>query len=240
MYLTKNDLLQSSIFESYADAKRYVEAAYGRFCRTIWLAAQEQPTRIFEFGANPYFLTRMLAHAFPNAVIRTANWFGFDLGQDNIVVQRTQRFTFTSLHFNIEHTEHPAWDQTGNNYDLVLFCEILEHMLVDPTPVIQKINGMMRPGGRLILTTPNVFWTHYLLEWEKKKNIYPWYSEHGAYGRHNRLWATYEIEDKAEEWGFQLETIFTESVVDASVVKTKPSSTDKNAEGIFAVLRKPK
>lgn len=40
-------------------------------------------------------------------------------------------------------------------YDLVLFVEVLEHLLVNPIPLLRAMGLLLRPGGRLLLTTPN-------------------------------------------------------------------------------------
>jgi SAM-dependent methyltransferase len=41
-------------------------------------------------------------------------------------------------------------------YDLVLFVEVLEHLLVDPLVLFRAIYDRLRPDGRLLLTTPNM------------------------------------------------------------------------------------
>jgi SAM-dependent methyltransferase len=41
--------------------------------------------------------------------------------------------------------------------DLVLLVEVIEH-LTDPASVLQEIRRVLRPGGRLFLTTPNYQW----------------------------------------------------------------------------------
>lgn len=40
-------------------------------------------------------------------------------------------------------------------YDLVLFVEVLEHLLVNPVPLLRAMGSLLRPGGALVLTTPN-------------------------------------------------------------------------------------
>lgn len=41
------------------------------------------------------------------------------------------------------------------NRDLLLLVEVLEHLLVNPFPLVAAMGRLLRPGGYLILTTPN-------------------------------------------------------------------------------------
>lgn len=40
--------------------------------------------------------------------------------------------------------------------DAVVFAEVLEHLKLPPIGVLRLLAGILRPGGRLLLTTPNV------------------------------------------------------------------------------------
>jgi len=42
-----------------------------------------------------------------------------------------------------------------DSVDLVLFCEIIEHMAFNPIPFWKQVYRVLRPGGRIIVTTPN-------------------------------------------------------------------------------------
>lgn len=44
-----------------------------------------------------------------------------------------------------------------SSVDVVLFCEILEHITFNPVGMWRAIYRVLRPGGRIILTTPNVY-----------------------------------------------------------------------------------
>lgn len=43
-----------------------------------------------------------------------------------------------------------------SDYDLILFVEVLEHLLVNPILLFRELWTHLAPGGRLFLTTPNL------------------------------------------------------------------------------------
>lgn len=45
-----------------------------------------------------------------------------------------------------------------SSIDLVLFCEIIEHLTFNPIPLWKEIYRILAPGGRIIVTTPNAFY----------------------------------------------------------------------------------
>jgi SAM-dependent methyltransferase len=46
------------------------------------------------------------------------------------------------------------------NYDLVIFSEVLEHLMANPVEVIEWLLSLLKPSGYLLLTTPNMFSKH--------------------------------------------------------------------------------
>jgi 2-polyprenyl-3-methyl-5-hydroxy-6-metoxy-1,4-benzoquinol methylase len=56
------------------------------------------------------------------------------------------------LQGDIENIE-PIWP--AGHFDLILCLDVLEH-LVDPWRVLQRLQTLLRPGGRLIASIPNV------------------------------------------------------------------------------------
>jgi len=60
--------------------------------------------------------------------------------------------SFRAVRFDRPET----FEALPGGYDLVLFVEVLEHLLQDPLPVFRRIHDQLRPNGRLLLTTPNL------------------------------------------------------------------------------------
>jgi 2-polyprenyl-3-methyl-5-hydroxy-6-metoxy-1,4-benzoquinol methylase len=44
-----------------------------------------------------------------------------------------------------------------NHFDVVIMCEVVEHMPVPPYKILSKIRTWMKPGGLLFMTTPNLY-----------------------------------------------------------------------------------
>jgi len=42
----------------------------------------------------------------------------------------------------------------SGNYDIILFTEIIEHLVFNPVNTLSKLRSMLKPDGRLIITTP--------------------------------------------------------------------------------------
>ena len=91
---------------------------------------------------------------------------------------------------NVEEDRFPYSDES---FDVVLFCEVIEHLQTDPVAAIEEIHRVLRPGGRLVLTTPNVARLENVARLVAGANIYDPYSGYGAYGRHNREYTRHEL-----------------------------------------------
>ncbi len=62
--------------------------------------------------------------------------------------------------------DHPEWtDETRGPFDAVVCVETLEHV-ENPRQVLRSIRAMLRPGDRLLVSTPNVTHPHSLLKTE--------------------------------------------------------------------------
>jgi 2-polyprenyl-3-methyl-5-hydroxy-6-metoxy-1,4-benzoquinol methylase len=55
--------------------------------------------------------------------------------------------------------EYPAAlrDVADNTFDVVLFTEILEHLAFNPVSMWREIYRVMKPGARIVVTTPNYY-----------------------------------------------------------------------------------
>lgn len=95
-----------------------------------------------------------------------------------------EKFSFPSYYVDLETTALPADDET---FDTIICCEVLEHLDVDPMFMLSEFNRVLKPGGRLLLTTPNITSSHALFK--MLRGIEPYffmqYHKDGSPYRHN-------------------------------------------------------
>jgi GT2 family glycosyltransferase/SAM-dependent methyltransferase len=199
------------------ELRRYGRGHFWRFVRT-WDLVRNLQGRALELGANPYFTT-MLLREFTDLDLTLANFFGASETQeleqtvehlDRATGEMTQTSLLSSL-FNIEGGAFPFED---DHFDVVLFCEIIEHLTSDPLVALHEIKRVLKPEGVLVLTTPNVNRLENVAKMIEGVNIYDPYSGYGAYGRHNREYNKSELRQLLTYLGFDVDYLESADVQD--------------------------
>jgi SAM-dependent methyltransferase len=197
------------------EMKNYGTQDFRRFIYTLGLASGIKG-KCLELGSNPYFTTMLLSE-FTDLEIISANYFSYEKNGEYIEkvdyndihdgTSKTKEFKFN--HFNVENDQFPYQD---GEFDLVIFSEIIEHLLNDPCKTIREIKRVLKPGGTMILTTPNVARLENVAKLMSGANIYDPYSGYGPYGRHNREYNRHELVELLKFEGYELEDHFTADV----------------------------
>jgi SAM-dependent methyltransferase len=193
------------------ELKAYVQSDFKRFVYTLGLVPERSNLALLELGANPYFTTALLSK-FRNADLHLANFFDHPEpeGSQRVTIHKTnETFTYRYKQFNIEKDSFPYEDDT---FDVVLFCEIIEHLLSDPVHALVEIKRVLKPGGILVLTTPNVVRLDNVRKIIGGENVYDPYSGYGPYGRHNREYTQEDLFSLLSANGFSVSTMFTADV----------------------------
>lgn len=188
----------------------YVTDSYLRFLHT-WGMVREDTGRCLELGGNPYFTTWLLDE-YTRLDLTLANYFG-SRGEITETVswlppgaEERAGVERKSDMFNVEEDEFPY---PADTFDVVMFCEMIEHMLMDPMATLRQISRVLKPGGVLILTTPNVARLENVLRLLHGANLYDPYSGYGPYGRHNREYTRHELHRLLEFAGFEVDSSHT-------------------------------
>ncbi len=196
------------------ELENYAREDCDRFLHTLALIPAG-PIRVLEIGSNPYFLTYLLRKHRPEAELTLLNYFGgaTELRSQTLAARdphgTIESFSFEYHNLNIEETELPFAD---GSFDVVLYCEVIEHLLNDPLATLLRVKRVLRPDGRLVLTTPNVSRLENVARMIAGANIYDPYSGYGPYGRHNREYNRHELHHLLRYCGFTEETCFTADV----------------------------
>jgi SAM-dependent methyltransferase len=217
----------------------YLEREWRRFMYT-WQLCRDIKGRCLEIGASPYFTTALLIEFTELDVVmsnyapvpakigeHTVQWVS---PQTGILAKHQMRHDL----FNVECDRLPYPD---DHFDVILFCEVLEHMTNDPMAALMEIRRVLKPRGQLILTTPNIVCANNVLKIVQGKNVNDRYSAYGPYGRHNREYTANEVAALLIQTGFAITTQFT-----ANVLFRRTSQLIANfvAEIIFSIFSKPR
>jgi SAM-dependent methyltransferase len=188
----------------------YLDDSLWRFCHT-WAMVRDESGPCLELGANPFFTTQLLEQ-YTDLELTLANYYGHSGETVDTVsfvpVRGTTRVerAHPSVLVNVE--EEPLPFDAGS-FRVVLFCEIIEHLLMNPLATLREIHRVLQPGGLLVVTTPNVARIDNVMAMVHGANIYDPYSGFGPYGRHNREYTRHELYRLLEFAGFGVETSFT-------------------------------
>lgn len=187
----------------------WVESS-GRVLHT-WGLVRDETGRCLELGSNPFFTTWMLRN-FTSLDVSQANYFGASGNAVQVLNWRDpagadHSWEMPMALFNMEEDQFPYAD---DSFDVVLFGEIIEHLLMDPLHPLREIHRILKPGGKLVLTTPNVGRLENMFALVEGRNLYDPYSGFGPYGRHNREFTPHEVYRLLDFAGFSTSQIFTE------------------------------
>jgi SAM-dependent methyltransferase len=212
----------------------YAETHAQRFYETLQFLPELPPNaRVLELGAIPYYFT-ILMERFLGARPDTLSFYEFEESEVTTHTvensERGERYEFAYRALNIESEVFPFED---NTYDLVLCCEVLEHLLINPSHMLFEVHRVLRPGGYILITTPNVLRWSNLFSMVRGLNIYDRYHGNGIYGRHNREYSSSEVCQLLEANGFEVKRLETRNVYGPNPVLNLSSRRDN----IFALAR---
>jgi SAM-dependent methyltransferase len=135
----------------------------------------------------------------------------------------------------------------------VLCCELIEHLFEDPMHMMSQINRILREGGHLVLTTPNLASLRAIsgILQGYHPGLFPQYIKPAKTGetdpRHNREYTPREIRTLLEDSGFEAVRLETGPFRDQltpelawvrRLLERYMLDTDLRDDGIYAVGRK--
>jgi SAM-dependent methyltransferase len=204
--------------------RQYVGDALQRFLHTLAMVPLPPPGRILEIGAGPYFFHLLLRRFFPDSSVQGVNFYDHNIfstaiGSVTQVITSAafgERQEFTYPTFNLETVGRYPYAE--DSFDLVFFCETLEHLVVNPLAVFRKIRRILRPGGSLLITLPNALrLTNFGLMLDGCNFFDFYHPANGVHGRHNREFTLGEVRTLLELNGFAVDRCETRDRFDYEV-----------------------
>jgi SAM-dependent methyltransferase len=168
----------------------------------------------------------------------------------SVTSESGEKFECTIDLFDAEKDRFPYADDW---FATVLCCELLEHLPSDPMHMMVEIHRILRPGGHLVLTTPNIASMRAVAGILQGFHpaLFPAYIRPNDGGptdaRHNREYTPREIESLLQDSGFQV------TLLDTGPFRDEPTpefgwvehlldryilSKQHRGDGIYAVGRK--
>jgi SAM-dependent methyltransferase len=103
---------------------------------------------------------------------------------------------------DLDHDELPF---RSNEFDLVIFAETLEHLRLPPNKAFLKLNRAIKPGGLLVVTTPNFASLRNRLALLVGLNPTKWWPPlDDIYGTHTREYTMGEVKRFLLDAGFKV------------------------------------
>jgi SAM-dependent methyltransferase len=231
--------------------ERYLETHHTRLVKTLEITPRGGPgDRVLEMGAYLQ-ITPALKTRLGYGEVRGC-YFG-KAGQVNhrTVTSRVgETFECCVDLFDAERDRYPYPDE---HYTTVLCCELIEHLFTDPMHLMSEVNRILKPGGHLVLTTPNISSLRGVAAILQgyHPGFFPAYlrpsdSEEGD-ARHNREYTPREIRQLLENSGFTVTLLETGEFRDAphpefawvkELLQRYWLNTEPRGDGIYVVGRK--
>jgi SAM-dependent methyltransferase len=143
-----------SIWAANDESAGYLETHLTRLVKTLEITPPGGPDdRILEMGAYLQ-ITPALRSKLGYGCVRGC-YYGpaGTVEHRSVVSSEGKAFSCEVDLFNAEKDVFPYPD---GHFSTVLCCELIEHLSEDPMHMMSEINRILKPGGHLVLTTPNI------------------------------------------------------------------------------------
>jgi SAM-dependent methyltransferase len=197
-------------------------AEYHRNHLNRYLATMERvrhlprSTRVLEVGATPFGMTVLMREFLfdfvqPTGFAESDSKRAQQVYSEKVVLGKPQEghgFEFDLQCFNIEKHKWPFPD---DSFDLAICCEVFEHLSLDPMFAMAEANRVMRLGGTLLISVPNVLCVSNLYKMVdgRSPNSFPVYRPRGECLRHNRELTPTELATMFKAAGFEVVNVET-------------------------------
>ncbi len=178
--------------------------------------------KVLELGTSG-FLPVTLKSLFPSVAIDVTEYEKSEDSNEVSVKQKDvgiadKTVTVTTFGLDLEYGTLPVDNET---YDIVICCEVLEHMEIDPMFMLAEVNRVLKTGGKLMLTTPNILSSRAITKMVQGYEPYFFMQYHKSreYNRHNYEYSAKGLWAILKCAGFD-PTVWTEDLFEDSLPHT--------------------
>jgi glycosyltransferase involved in cell wall biosynthesis/SAM-dependent methyltransferase len=197
----------------------YLGTHWTRYMTTLRVLDGLEMTSALDVGVFPPLVFQaLLANRCPG-VQMSGLWEGPDPYHQKIQPRSGDHPAF-EITLQAANSERDPWPYSDNSFDLVTGMEILEHLAIDPFFFFSEAARVLKPGGHLLLTTPNIV-SHRgvtkMLNGTAPYSFGIFVPSGGIYGRHNREYSPAELPELGQAAGLETVSLRTVDVYDREV-----------------------
>ncbi len=162
--------------------------------------------KALELGSPPFHIT-LLLQRFRNYDLSLTGFAADGRARIEQTLESPEfgeSYDFACDCFDAEKERFPYPDAS---FDLVTWCEVIEHLTENPVHTLAEIHRVLKPGGALVLSTPNASRADSIANFLAGRNIYdPYHLGAPLKGsRHSREYTFAELKDLLEGCGYSIE-----------------------------------
>lgn len=162
--------------------------------------------RALELGSPPFHITLMLQR-FRNYDLELTGYASDGrerLDQTLVSPDYNESYDFSCTCFDAEKDRFPYEDAS---FDLVTWCEVIEHLTENPVHTLAEVHRVLKPGGYVVISTPNACRADSIMNFLVGRNIYdPYHLGAPLKGsRHSREYTYQELTGLLEGCGYTID-----------------------------------
>lgn len=232
-------------------SREYLDTHLTRLHKTLAITPQGGPDdRVLEMGAYLQ-ITPALKSKLGYGEVRGC-YYGLAGRTEHRLVRSEEGEEFECA-IDLFDAEKDRFPYEDGHFSTVLCCELIEHLFEDPMHLMGEVNRILKPGGHLVLTTPNIASLRAIAGILQGFHpaLFPSYIRPRESGevdaRHNREYTPREISDLFENAGFEVTLLETGPFRDQPrpelgwvkhLLDRYLLLSDLRGDGIYAVGRK--
>ena len=236
-------------FAEDPNASSYLQKHGRRIVETVELVpVGNESQRLLELSSYLQMTPLIKRHGRYGEIVLTNWWKGDTRSQLQTVKNAAtgERLSFDMLNVDVERDRFPFPDE---HFDVALCCELIEHLTADPMHMLIELNRVLKWGGLLIVTTPNIASAFSLGKALAGNSpyVYGEYNPKSPGDRHSREYTPNDIKLALNAAGFKTVKLFTKDLwaqtdeaflqwLEHSAGATVPR--ELRGDNIFAVGRK--